>query len=50
MLDGIAPALLPVLYTALMYWLIKKKGWDTYKLVILTVVLGIVLSVCGILV
>lgn len=50
MLDGIAPALLPVLYTALMYWLIKKKGWNTYKLVILTVVLGIVLSVCGVLV
>ncbi|MEE8682381.1 MAG: PTS system mannose/fructose/sorbose family transporter subunit IID [Coriobacteriaceae bacterium] len=50
MLDGIAPSLLPVLYTALMYWLIKKKGWDTYKLVILTVILGIVLSVCGVLV
>lgn len=50
MLDGIAPALLPVLYTALMYWLIKKKGWNTYKLVILTVVLGCVLSVCGVLV
>lgn len=50
MMDGIAPALLPVLYTLLMYYLIKKKGWDTYKLVILTVILGVVLSVAGVLV
>lgn len=49
MLDKMAPALLPILYTALMYYLIKKKGWSTYKLVILTVILGVVLSVLGIL-
>lgn len=48
MLDKVSPALLPVLYTLLMYWLIKK-GWTTYKLVVLTVALGIVLSVLGIL-
>lgn len=49
MLDKVAPALLPVLYTILMYYLIKKKGWTTYKLVILTVILGIAFSFLGIL-
>lgn len=49
MLDKVAPALLPVLYTLLMYYLIKKKGMTTYKLVLITVVLGILLSVTGIL-
>lgn len=49
MLDKVAPALLPVLYTILMYYLIKKKGMTTYKLVLITVVLGIALSACGIL-
>lgn len=49
MLDKVAPALLPVLYTILMYYLIKKKGLTTYTLVILTVFLGILLSVLGIL-
>lgn len=50
MLDKMAPALLPVLFTLLMYYLIKKKGWNTYALVILTVVVGVVLSVLGVLV
>lgn len=50
MLDNIAPALLPMLYMFLMYYLIKKRNWDTYKLVILTVVLGVALSAMGILV
>ncbi|QIK69284.1 PTS system mannose/fructose/sorbose family transporter subunit IID [Erysipelothrix sp. HDW6C] len=49
LLDKVAPALLPMLYTGLMYYLIKKKGWNTYKLVLLTVVLGIGLSFLGIL-
>ncbi|WP_179393837.1 PTS system mannose/fructose/sorbose family transporter subunit IID [Lacticaseibacillus absianus] len=49
MLDKVAPALLPVLYTLLMYYLIKKRHWTTYKLVILTVVVGIVLSALHIL-
>lgn len=42
MLDKIAPSLLPMLYTLIVYYLIKKKGWTTYKLVILTVIVGIV--------
>lgn len=50
MLDKVAPALLPILYTILMYYLIKKKSWTTYKLVIFTVVIGIVLSYFNILV
>ncbi|MDO5408125.1 MAG: PTS system mannose/fructose/sorbose family transporter subunit IID [Eubacteriales bacterium] len=44
MIDAIAPRLLPVLFTGLMYYLIKVKKWTTYKLVILTVVAGILLS------
>lgn len=42
MLDKIAPSLLPMLYTLFVFYLIKKKGWTTYKLVILTVIVGIV--------
>ena len=49
MLDKVAPALLPVLYTALMYYLIKKKGVTTYWLVLITVVIGVALSCLGIL-
>lgn len=49
MLDKVAPALLPILYTILMYYLIKKKGMTTYTLVVITVILGVVLSVLGIL-
>ncbi|WP_349669934.1 PTS system mannose/fructose/sorbose family transporter subunit IID [Lacrimispora sp.] len=44
MMDAIAPKLLPVLYTGLIFYLIKKKKWTTYKLVILTVILGVILS------
>ena len=49
MLDKVAPALLPVLYTMLMYYLIKKKNVTTYWLVLITVILGVVLSCLGIL-
>src|SRR5699024_6004576 len=49
LLDTVAPALLPVLYTLLMYYLIKKKKWNTYTLVILTVILGVALSYLGVL-
>ena len=45
MVDAIAPRLLPVLFTGLIFYLIKVKKWTTYKLVILTILLGIVLSV-----
>lgn len=50
MLDNIAPCLLPMLYMLLMLYLIKKRNWNTYQLVILTIVVGVALSVCGILV
>ncbi len=49
MLDKIAPALLPALFTLLVFHLIKNKKWTTYKLVILTVIIGIVGSWLGIL-
>ncbi len=49
MLDKIAPSLLPVLYTAFVFYLIKSKKWTTYKLVILTVIIGIVGYALGIL-
>lgn len=42
MLDKIAPAVLPMLYTLLVFYLIKKRNWTTYSLVILTVAIGIV--------
>ena len=45
MVDAIAPNLLPVLFTGLIFYLIKVKKWTTYRLVVLTIVLGIVLSV-----
>lgn len=45
MIDAIAPRLLPVLFTGLIFYLIKVKKWTTYKLVILTIILGVVLSV-----
>lgn len=47
MFDAVAPNLLPVLYTALMYYLIKVKKWTTYKLVIFTIMIGVLLSVIG---
>lgn len=49
LLDKIAPVLLPMIYTYLMYYLIKKKSWNTYKLVVLTIILGVGLSYLGIL-
>ena len=39
-----AVRLLPVLFTGLIFYLIKVKKWTTYKLVILTIVIGVVLS------
>ena len=49
MLDKIAPSLLPALFTIFVFYLIKKKKWTTYKLIGLTLVLGILGSVLGIL-
>ena len=50
MLDKIAPSLLPALFTIFVFYLIKKKKWTTYKLIGLTLVLGILGSVLGVLV
>ena len=50
MLDKMAPSLLPALFTIFVFYLIKKKKWTTYKLIGLTLVLGILGSVLGILV
>ena len=47
MLDAMLPNLLPVLFTCLVFWLIKEKKWTTYRLVILTIIVGILLSVIG---
>lgn len=48
MLDAVAPNLLPALYTGLVFYLIKVRKWNVYKLVGLTVAVGIVLSAFGI--
>ena len=45
MLDAIAPNLLPCAFLGLVFYLIKVKKWTTIKLVLLTIALGIVLSV-----
>lgn len=47
MIDGMAPKLLPVLWTGFVYWLVKKKGWTTYKVIILTVIVAIIGSAVG---
>ena len=49
MLDAMLPSLLPVLFTGLVFWLIKKKKWTTNRLVVMTVILGVLLSALGIL-
>ena len=48
-LDKMMPRLLPVLITVLVYYLLKKKKWNTYQLLILLFVIGILASVLGIL-
>lgn len=49
MVDKIAPALLPALFTILVFYLIKKRKWTTYHVVALTIVIGVLGSVLGIL-
>ena len=44
MIDAIAPNLLPVIFTGLIFYLIKVKKWTTYRLVVLTIIVGVVLS------
>lgn len=48
-LDGLVPGLLGVLYTLLMYWLITKKKVSAIKLILITMVIGIVGVYLGIL-
>ena len=49
MIDGIAPALLPCLYVGLMFYLIRVKKFKTIKLIGLTMIAGIALSILGVL-
>lgn len=49
MLDAIAPALLPVLYTAFMYYLLKKKKLNTYYLVLITIIIAFIATYFNIL-
>lgn len=48
--DQIMPRLLPVLLTIFVLWLIKRKNWNTYQILILLFVIGIIGSVTGLLV
>ncbi|MEG0709832.1 MAG: PTS system mannose/fructose/sorbose family transporter subunit IID [Longicatena sp.] len=48
-LDGMVPGLLPVLYTLLMVWLLKKKKANPIVLMLITMVVGIIGYACGIL-
>ncbi|WP_322348864.1 PTS system mannose/fructose/sorbose family transporter subunit IID [Jeotgalibaca ciconiae] len=44
------PKLLPAVITILVYYLIKKRNWNVYKLLALLIVLGITLSYVGVLI
>lgn len=48
-LDGLMPGVLGLLYTLLMYFLIKKKKLSAVKLILITMVVGILGAYCGIL-
>ncbi|KAE9525846.1 PTS system mannose/fructose/sorbose family transporter subunit IID [Testudinibacter aquarius] len=48
-LDKIMPNLLPVLVTILVYYLLKKRNWNTYQLLFLLFGIGIAASSLGIL-
>ncbi len=47
MLDAILPNMLPLIFVSIMFYLIKKKGLTTTKLVIITVIVGIILANIG---
>ncbi|HLR36139.1 MAG TPA: PTS system mannose/fructose/sorbose family transporter subunit IID [Tissierellales bacterium] len=46
-LDQITPKLLPVIFIFIIYRLISKHEWTTYKLIFLTIVIGVLGSVIG---
>lgn len=48
--DQIMPSLLPILATIFVFYLIKKKNWNTYQILVLLFIVGILGSVTGILV
>lgn len=48
-LDKIMPFMLPVLLVYFVYWLIMKKKWTVYKIILLLLVMGVALSALGIL-
>ena len=48
-LDKIMPNLLPVAVTVMVFYLLKKKKWNTYQLLILLFIVGILFSVLGVL-
>lgn len=47
--DQIMPKMLPVILTVVVYYLIKKRNWNTYQLLALSFVIGILGSALGIL-
>ncbi|MDF7683559.1 PTS system mannose/fructose/sorbose family transporter subunit IID [Lactobacillus sp. ESL0679] len=49
-LDKIMPYMLPLLLIFFVYWLITKKKWTAYKIILLLLVVGVALSAMGILV
>lgn len=48
-LDTLFPGALPVFYTAMLFYLLRKKEWGMYRLVGLTMAVGIVLHGAGVL-
>ena len=48
-LDILFPGALPVFYTAMLFYLLRKKKWGMYRLVGLTMTVGIVLHGAGVL-
>ena len=48
-LDILFPGALPVFYTAMLFYLLRKKKWGMYRLVGLTMAVGIVLHGAGVL-
>ncbi|RYL95901.1 PTS system mannose/fructose/sorbose family transporter subunit IID [Sporolactobacillus sp. THM7-4] len=46
-LDKIMPAMIPLAYTLLMYWLLKK-GWSPIWLIVTTVVIGLLGALSGV--
>ena len=49
LLDGIMPSLLPLCGTALVSWLLSKKGMTSNKAILIVIVVGLLLGCTGIL-